>query len=70
MYVDGSQYEMGLQWGTDPANGVYAVSFSFPVVPKGEARIRVQLSAGHTREQVDHAIAAFTKVGKKMKIVS
>jgi glycine C-acetyltransferase len=50
--------------------GIYVIGFSFPVVPKGEARIRVQLSAGHTREQVDHAIASFTKVGKKMKIVA
>lgn len=45
--------------------GVYVIGFSFPVVPKGEARIRVQLSAQHTTEQVDHAIAAFTRVGKK-----
>jgi glycine C-acetyltransferase len=50
--------------------GIYVIGFSFPVVPKGEARIRVQLSAGHTPEQVDHAIAAFTKVGKRMKIVA
>ncbi|MGZ3421631.1 MAG: glycine C-acetyltransferase [Polyangiales bacterium] len=50
--------------------GIYVIGFSFPVVPKGEARIRVQLSAGHSREHVDHAIAAFVKVGKKMKIVS
>ncbi len=49
---------------------IYVIGFSFPVVPKGEARIRVQLSAGHTREHVDQAIAAFTRVGKKMKIVS
>ncbi len=45
--------------------GVYVIGFSFPVVPKGEARIRVQLSAQHTTAQVDHAIAAFTKVGHK-----
>jgi glycine C-acetyltransferase len=45
--------------------GVYVIGFSFPVVPKGEARIRVQLSAQHTSAQVDHAIAAFTKVGHK-----
>jgi glycine C-acetyltransferase len=45
--------------------GVYVIGFSFPVVPKGEARIRVQLSAQHTSAHVDHAIAAFTKVGQK-----
>jgi glycine C-acetyltransferase len=45
--------------------GIYVVGFSYPVVPKGQARIRVQLSAAHTREQVDRAIDAFTRVGKK-----
>jgi len=49
--------------------GIYVIGFSFPVVPRGEARIRVQLSAGHTREHVDHAIAAFTKVGKKLGVI-
>ncbi|MEE8105240.1 MAG: glycine C-acetyltransferase [Planctomycetota bacterium] len=47
------------------AEGIYVVGFSFPVVPKGQARIRVQLSAAHTREMLDHAVAAFTKVGTK-----
>ena len=47
------------------AEGIYVIGFSFPVVPKGQARIRVQLSAAHTREHVDRAIEAFTKVGKK-----
>ncbi|MFO0560611.1 MAG: glycine C-acetyltransferase [Polyangiales bacterium] len=50
--------------------GVYVIGFSFPVVPKGEARIRVQLSAQHTTEQVDHAIAAFTRVGKKRGLLA
>jgi glycine C-acetyltransferase len=45
--------------------GIYVVGFSFPVVPKGEARIRVQLSAAHTPEMVDQAVAAFVKVGRK-----
>ena len=45
--------------------GIYVIGFSFPVVPKGQARIRVQLSAAHTREHVDRAIEAFTKIGKK-----
>ncbi len=46
--------------------GIYVVAFSFPVVPKGKDRIRVQLSAGHSPEQVDTAIAAFIKVGKEL----
>jgi glycine C-acetyltransferase len=51
------------------AEGIYVIGFFFPVVPKGEARIRVQISAGHSREQLDHAIKAFIKVGKKYKVV-
>jgi glycine C-acetyltransferase len=50
--------------------GIYVIGFSFPVVPKGEARIRVQLSAAHEPEHVTRAIAAFTKVGRAMQIVS
>lgn len=46
--------------------GIYVIGFFFPVVPKGQARIRVQISAAHTREQLDKAIAAFTKVGKEL----
>jgi glycine C-acetyltransferase len=49
--------------------GIYVIGFSFPVVPKGQARIRVQLSAGHTIEQVDHAVAAFIEVGKELGVV-
>jgi len=49
--------------------GIYVVGFSFPVVPKGAARIRVQLSAAHTDEQLDRAVAAFTKVGQEMGVV-
>ncbi len=49
--------------------GIYVTGFYYPVVPKGEARIRVQLSAGHTREQLDKAIAAFIKVGKELGVV-
>lgn len=49
--------------------GIYVIGFYFPVVPKGEARIRVQLSAGHEREHLDKAIAAFIKVGKELKVI-
>lgn len=49
--------------------GIYVVGFYYPVVPKGEARIRVQLSAGHTQEQLDKAVAAFVKVGKELKVI-
>jgi glycine C-acetyltransferase len=45
--------------------GVYVIGFSFPVVPKGQARIRVQISAAHSREDIDHALAAFEKVGRR-----
>ena len=49
--------------------GVYVIGFSYPVVPQGKARIRTQLSAAHTREQLDRAVAAFTKVGKELRVV-
>ncbi|NNE39440.1 MAG: glycine C-acetyltransferase [Marinicaulis sp.] len=49
--------------------GVYVTAFSFPVVPKGVARIRTQMCAGHTDEQVDRAVSAFVKVGTKMGLV-
>jgi len=50
--------------------GIYVTGFSYPVVPKGQARIRVQLSAAHEREQLDKCINAFTKVGKELKILN
>ena len=51
------------------AEGIYVVGFFFPVVPKGQARIRTQLSAAHDKEHLDKAIAAFRKVGAKYKIL-
>jgi glycine C-acetyltransferase len=49
--------------------GVYVIGFFFPVVPKGQARIRVQISAAHSQEHLDKAIAAFTKVGRELKVI-
>jgi glycine C-acetyltransferase len=49
--------------------GIFCVGFSFPVVPKGQARIRLQMSAAHDRAQLDKAIAAFQKAGKNLKII-
>jgi len=49
--------------------GVYVIGFSYPVVPKGEARIRVQVSAAHTREQLTQAVTAFDKVGRELGII-
>lgn len=46
------------------------IGFSYPVVPKGKARIRVQLSASHSDEDIDKAVTAFTEVGKKLKVIS
>ncbi len=50
--------------------GIYVIGFSFPVVPKGEARIRTQMTAGLTREQLDQAVEAFTEVGRELKVIS
>jgi glycine C-acetyltransferase len=50
--------------------GIYAIGFFYPVVPLKQARIRTQMSAAHTREQLDRAIAAFTKVGKQLGVIS
>jgi len=49
--------------------GIYVIGFSYPVVPKGQARIRVQLSAGHELEHIDKAVDAFTRVGKKLNVI-
>ncbi len=50
--------------------GIYVVGFSFPVVPKGEARIRTQMSAAHTQPQLEHAVEAFAKVGRTLGVIS
>ncbi len=49
--------------------GIYVIAFSYPVVPKGKARIRVQLSAAHSRDELDRAVEAFSKVGKKLGVI-
>ena len=51
------------------AKGIYVTGFSYPVVPKGQARIRTQMSAGHSREQLDRAIAAFAEVGRALGVI-
>ncbi|MDP7592105.1 MAG: glycine C-acetyltransferase [Litorilituus sp.] len=51
------------------AEGIYVIGFSFPVVPKGQARIRTQISAAHTQAQLDQAIEAFTRIGRQMGVI-
>jgi glycine C-acetyltransferase len=65
---------LGEKLATDMASrlfekGIYVRGFTYPVVPKGKARIRVQISAAHTKEQMDKAVRAFLEVGKEMKII-
>jgi glycine C-acetyltransferase len=49
--------------------GVYVIGFSFPVVPRGEARIRTQMSAGLTDAQIERALTAFVKVGRELELI-
>ena len=49
--------------------GIYVIGFFYPVVPKGQARIRVQLSAAHEQHHIDKAIEAFTKIGKELGVI-
>jgi glycine C-acetyltransferase len=50
-------------------HGIYVIGFSYPVVPKGQARIRVQVSAAHSTEDLDRAIGAFATVGRELGVV-
>ncbi len=50
--------------------GIYVIGFFYPVVPKGEARIRVQITAAHSNSDIDKALSAFKKIGKKLKIIN
>jgi len=49
--------------------GIYVIGFFFPVVPKGQARIRVQISAAHSKEDIDKALNSFYKVGKELGVI-
>jgi len=51
------------------AEGIYVIGFSFPVVPKGQARIRTQMSAAHETEHIERAVAAFAKVGRELNVI-
>lgn len=62
--------KLAQQFASEMLNhGIYVIGFSFPVVPKGKARIRVQLSAAHTKEEIDEAVSAFIEVGRKLKVI-
>ena len=50
--------------------GIFVIGFSFPVVPKGQARIRTQMSAAHTTEQIDRAVEAFGRIGRELGVIS
>jgi glycine C-acetyltransferase len=50
--------------------GIYVIGFSYPVVPQGQARIRVQMSAAHTHEQLERAVRAFAKVGHELGVIA
>jgi glycine C-acetyltransferase len=65
-----SDAKLAMEFARDMlTEGVYVVGFSYPVVPKGQARIRVQISAAHELEHLDKAIEAFVKVGKKHNVI-
>ena len=52
------------------AEGIYVIAFSYPVVPKGQARIRTQMSAAHSPEQIDRAVAAFGRAGRALGVIA
>ena len=54
---------------TRMTNGVFVTGFGFPVVPQGEARVRCQVSASHTRDDLEEALAAFERVGRKLRLI-
>ena len=49
--------------------GIYVIGFSYPVVPKGKARIRVQISASHSEQDIDRAVDAFVTIGKELRVI-
>jgi glycine C-acetyltransferase len=49
--------------------GIYVIAFSFPVVPRGQARIRTQMSAAHSFDQIDRTVAAFTQAGRELGVI-
>ena len=51
------------------SQGVFVTGFGYPVVPQGQARVRCQISAAHTRDDLDEALAAFKKVGRELKLI-
>ena len=51
-------------------SGVFAMALGFPTVPRGKARLRVMISAAHTRDDLDQGLAAFEKVGRELKVIS
>ena len=63
-----SQYNNKIQFFFT-AKGIYVIGFSYPVVPKDKARIRVQISAAHTEEDIDRTVAAFIEVGKSRNVI-
>jgi 7-keto-8-aminopelargonate synthetase-like enzyme len=52
-----------------PERGIYVIGFSYPVVPQGQARIRIQVSAAHTDEQLDRAARAFAEIGREVGVL-
>lgn len=64
------KYAHGILMGSVLAErGIYVIGFSFPVVPKGKARIRVQISAAHSFAEIDKCVAAFVEVGKQLGVI-